>query len=127
MTPRRFKCTQFRKGILDFSLECITLLQNDFYKQRYITFNVTIPGQDRIDPNTHLCRTFLLGISVLGNKVHVGHHLCLRHRKDKLPKFTKSFRKHALFLYVHIIKYIYNISIMPLSLRIMCFLENVFN
>ena len=62
MTPRRFKCTRFRKGILDYSLECITLLQNDFFKQRYITFNVTIPGQDRIDPNTYLCRTFLLGI-----------------------------------------------------------------
>ena len=66
-------------------------------------------------------------ISVLGNKVHVGHHLCLRHRKDKIPNCTKSFRKHALFLYIHIIKYIYNISIMPLSLRIMCFLKNVFN
>ena len=39
-------------------MECITLLQNDFFKQRYITFNVTIPGQDRIDPNTYLCRTF---------------------------------------------------------------------
>ena len=56
---------KFRKGILDFRLECITLLQNDFFKQRYITFNVTIPGQDRIDPNTHLCRTFLLGILIL--------------------------------------------------------------
>ena len=56
-----FKCTRFRKGILDYSLECITLLQNDFFKQRYITFNVTIPGQDRIDPNTYLCRTFFTG------------------------------------------------------------------
>ena len=58
MTPRRFTCTQFRKGILDYSLECITLLQNDFFKQRYMTYNVTIPGQDTIDPNTYLCRTF---------------------------------------------------------------------
>ena len=62
MTLRGFECTWFHKGILDYSLECITLLQNDFFKQRYITFNVTIPGQDRIDPNTYLCRTFLLGI-----------------------------------------------------------------
>ena len=48
-------------GILDFSLECITLLQNDFFKQGFITLNVTIPGQDRIDPNTHLSRTFFTG------------------------------------------------------------------
>ena len=61
MTPRRFKFTRFRKGILDYSLECITLLQNDFFKQLYITFNITIPGQDRIDPNTYLCRTFFTG------------------------------------------------------------------
>ena len=61
MTPRRLKCTHFRKGILDFSLECIQLLQNDFFKQRYITFNAIIPGQDRIYPNTHLCRTFFAG------------------------------------------------------------------
>ena len=64
MTPRRVKCTRCHKGILNYSLECITLLQNDFFKQRYITFNVTIPGQDIIDPNTYLCRTFLLGIYV---------------------------------------------------------------
>ena len=37
------------------------MLQNDFFKQRYITFNATIPGQDRIYPNTHLCRTFFAG------------------------------------------------------------------
>ena len=61
MTPRRFKCTQFHEGTLDFSLECIKLLQNDFFKQRYITFNAIIPGQDRIYPNTHLCRTFFAG------------------------------------------------------------------
>ena len=61
MTPWRFKCTRFRKGILDYSLECITLLQNDFFKQRYIKFNVTIPGQDRIDPNTYMCRSFFTG------------------------------------------------------------------
>ena len=62
MTPRRFKCTQFRKETSDFILECNQLLQNDFFKQRYITFNATIPDQDRIYTNTHLCRTFLLGI-----------------------------------------------------------------
>ena len=61
MTPRPFKYTQFRKETLDFSLECIQLLQNDFFKQRYITFNATISGQDRIYPNTHLCRTFFAG------------------------------------------------------------------
>ena len=61
VTPRRFKFTQFRNGTLDFSLKCIQLFQNDFYKQRYITFNATIPDQDRIYPNTHLCRTFFAG------------------------------------------------------------------
>ena len=58
MTPRCFKCSQFRKGALDFNFECNKLLQNDFCKQRYMTLNATIPGQDRIDPKTHLCRTF---------------------------------------------------------------------
>ena len=47
--------------------------------------------------------------------------------KISYPNCTKRFRKHALFLYIHIIKYIYNICIMPLSLRIICFLENAFN
>ena len=42
MTPRPFKCSQFRKGTLDFNFECINLFQNDFCKQRYITLNVTI-------------------------------------------------------------------------------------
>ena len=65
MTPRCFKCTRFRKGILDFSLKCIQLLQNDFFKQRYITFNATIPGQDRINPNTHLCRTLFAGYTCI--------------------------------------------------------------
>ena len=46
---------------LDFSLECIQLLQNDFFKQRYITLNAAISGQDRIYPNTDLCRTFFAG------------------------------------------------------------------
>ena len=64
MTPRHFKCTQFREGTLDFSLECIKLLQNDFFKQLYITFNAIIPGQDRIYPNTHLCRTFFAGYTI---------------------------------------------------------------
>ena len=62
MTLRPFKCTHVRKRTLDFSLECIQLFQNVFFKQRYITFNATIPGQDIIIPNTHVCRTFLLGI-----------------------------------------------------------------
>ena len=66
MTPRCFKCTGFRKGNLDYCLECITLLQNDFFNLRYITFNVTIPGQDRIDPNTYLCRTFFTGYINIG-------------------------------------------------------------
>ena len=67
MTPRRFKCTQFREGTLDFSLKCIKLLQNDFFKQRYITVNAIIPGQDRIYPNTHLCRTFFAGYTKNNN------------------------------------------------------------
>ena len=62
MTHGRFKCIQFRKRTLDFSLECIQMLQNDFFKQQYKSFNATVPGQDRIYPNTHLCRFFLLGI-----------------------------------------------------------------
>ena len=35
-----------------------SLLQNDFFKQQYITLNATVPGQDRIYLKTHLCRTF---------------------------------------------------------------------
>ena len=58
MTPRRFKCSQFGTGTLNFNFECIRLLQNDFCKQRYISLNATISGQDRIYPKTHLCRTF---------------------------------------------------------------------
>ena len=27
-----------------------------------ITFNATFPSQDQINPKTHLCRTFMLGI-----------------------------------------------------------------
>ena len=38
--------------------EYTKLLQNDFHEQWYITLNATIPGQDRIYPKTHLCRTF---------------------------------------------------------------------
>ena len=30
MTPRRFKCSQFCKGTLDFNFESIRMLQNDF-------------------------------------------------------------------------------------------------
>ena len=55
---RRFQCLQFRKETLDFSLEYNQMLENDFYKQQYITFNATIPGQDRMYPKIHLCRTF---------------------------------------------------------------------
>ena len=62
MTPRHFKCSQFRKSNLDYNFECTKLLQIDFRKQRYITLNATIPGQDRIYPKTHLCGTFLLSI-----------------------------------------------------------------
>ena len=62
MTPRRFKCSQFRKDTLDFNFECIKMLQNDFCKQLYKLFNATISDQDRIYPKTHLCRTFLLSI-----------------------------------------------------------------
>ena len=39
------------------------MLVNDFFNQRYITFNhvnAIIPGQDRVYPNTH----FLLGIDL---------------------------------------------------------------
>ena len=69
MTPRCFKCTQFRKGTLEYSLEGIQLLQNNFFKQRSVTFNATISGHDRIHPNTQLCRTFFTGyIYVLGKK-----------------------------------------------------------
>ena len=65
MTPRRFKCSQVRKSNLDFNFECTKLLQNDVRKQRYITLNASsIPGQDRIYPKTHLCRTFLLSLFV---------------------------------------------------------------
>ena len=58
----RFKCREFRKGTLDFSLELIQFLQNDFFKQRFITLDATISGQDRIYPKTEVCITFLLGI-----------------------------------------------------------------
>ena len=75
MTPRRFKCSQFRKGNLDFNFECTKLLQNDFPKQRYITLNATIPGQDRINPKTHLCRTFFAEYSKTG--VYKGLHYFL--------------------------------------------------
>ena len=39
-----FKCIQLCKGILDFKLDCIKLLQNDFSIQQYITLNATYPG-----------------------------------------------------------------------------------
>ena len=62
MTPRCFKCSQFRKDTLDFNFESIKMLQNDFCKQRYIILNATTSGQDRIYPKIHLCRTLLLSI-----------------------------------------------------------------
>ena len=68
VTLRRFKCSQFGTGTLNFNFECIRLLQNDFCKQRYITLNATISGQDRIYPKTHLCRTFfaeyIIGLAI---------------------------------------------------------------
>ena len=73
MTPRCFKCSQFRKGALDFNFECNKLLQNDFCKQRYMTLNATIPGQDRINTKTHLCRTFLLSITPDDKRDVEGH------------------------------------------------------
>ena len=76
MTPRRFKCTQFRERTLDFSLECIKLLQNDFFKQRYITFNAIIPGKDRIYPNTHLCRKFFAGYIIPQKRYPFTFWLC---------------------------------------------------
>ena len=60
---------QFPKGTLDFNLECIQMLENVFDKQRYITFDATIYGEYRIDPKTHLSRTFLLGIRKVLEKV----------------------------------------------------------
>ena len=45
---------------MDFNFECTKLLENDVCKQRYITSKAIIPGQDRIYPKIHLCRTFLL-------------------------------------------------------------------
>ena len=38
------------------------MLQNDLFKQQFMIFNATISGQDRIYPNFHFCRTFLLCI-----------------------------------------------------------------
>ena len=49
---------------MDFNFECIKLLENDFCKQRY-TSNVIIPGQDRIYPKIHLCRTFFAEYTLL--------------------------------------------------------------
>ena len=95
MTSRCFKCTRFRKGILDYSLECITLLKNDFFKQRYITFNVTIPGQDSIDPNTYLCRTFYWVYICIKNKAsdqlrgYISHEKC-RFSQYAVPMIVSS-------------------------------------
>ena len=37
------------------------MLQNNFFKQKYITFNATTPGQANIYLNDHSCRTFFVG------------------------------------------------------------------
>ena len=58
MTPRSFKCRQFNKIPLDFSLDFTQILQNDFSKQRCITLNESVLGQCRINPKTHVCRIF---------------------------------------------------------------------
>ena len=47
---------------MNFNLECTQLLQNDFFKQRYITFNAIIPGQDRFTRTPTCAELFLLGI-----------------------------------------------------------------
>ena len=62
MTPRRFKCSQFRKGTLDFNFECFKLLQNDFRKQGYTRVNATIPGQDRFTQKPICAELFLLSL-----------------------------------------------------------------
>ena len=73
MALRRFKCSQLHEGTLDFNFECIKLLRNDFCKQRHITLNVTIPGQDRICPKTLLCRTFFAEY-IKGNDSNTKRH-----------------------------------------------------
>ena len=95
MTPRHFKCTQFRKGTSDFILECNQLLQNDFFKQRYITFNATIPDQDRIYTNTHLCRTFFAGYIYMNLKtswVNCDNQISLKFSSS--PVSGAAFRLH---------------------------------
>ena len=73
-----FKCSQFRKGTLDFNFECIKLLQNDFCKQQYVSLNATITGQDRSYPKTHLWRTFF------------AEYICARVDKTALDMREKS-------------------------------------
>ena len=64
MTPRRFKYTRFRKGILDFSFECISLLQNDFFKERYL-----IMVKTELTETPTCAELFLLGIYKSGVRV----------------------------------------------------------
>ena len=90
MTPRRFKCSQFPKVTLDFNFECIKILQNDFCKQRYIIFNATISGEDRIYPKTHLCRTFLLSICVNAINMYVTFNLLFLEKQ--------TFFENSLFM-----------------------------
>ena len=89
MTPRRFKYTQFCDGTLDFSLECIRLLQKDLFKQGYITFNATVLGQEEIYPNTHLRRTFFAGYILFWPKISAK-------RTKFWPKTHPKFIKNTL-------------------------------
>ena len=119
-TPRRFKCSQFHKGTLDLNFECIKLLQNDFCKQRHIPLNVTIPGQDRICPKTHLCRTFFAeymscvmskpdfctyenkDIDQLCGDRTADQRLCFRYMDSTIPLLLKlkfQASSHLLLLY----------------------------
>ena len=46
---------------MDFRVHPV-LARNVFFKQQYITFNATIPGQDRIYPNTYFCTVYYFAI-----------------------------------------------------------------
>ena len=65
VTPWPFKCVAFHWWDTDFSFEFIKLLQNNFSKQRCITLKASIPGKDRIDQNSQVCRTFFAGYSII--------------------------------------------------------------
>ena len=107
MTPRCFKCSQFRKGTLDFNFECTKLLRIDFRKQQYITTKATIHGQDRIYPKTHLCRTFLLSIYKSGRKGVFVTRTCFRdaNAKASLENFEQTSEELTVFKNVKIAGY----------------------